>query len=280
MIRSERPLWDAENDYEDEGGRIEKIQWTDLPALPEQRTITPFWVAFGILILGIGLLGVPLVFIVGVALILITLAVWMNGRWTEIAPTPDVRHRFSFIGAGTLAFIGSESVFFATLIAGVIHLRIHNSVLGGGSGVEITLPLINTAILFTSGVTAHFAQTAYRARRKGRFFFLLVLTVILGAVFLGGQAWEYTHAGFGLADSIVTSSFYVLTGFHGFHVACGIAALVYLFFRARRELRRAPGERQLPETSPGTSGMVDGGTYYWHFVDAVWVFVFIVVYLL
>ena len=129
-------------------------------------------------------------------------------------------------------------------------------------------------------MTAHFAQTSYRARRKGWFFFLLVLTVILGAVFLGGQAWEYTHAEFGLTTSIVSSSFFVLTGFHGFHVACGIAALVYLFFRARRELRRAPGERQLPETSPGTSGMVDAATYYWHFVDAVWVFVFIVVYLL
>ena len=91
--------------------------------------------AFGILILGIGLLGAPLVFIVGVALILITLAVWMTGRWTEIEPTPDIdRHRFSFIGAGTLAFIGSESVFFASLIAAVIHLRIHTRTLGGGSG--------------------------------------------------------------------------------------------------------------------------------------------------
>ena len=81
--------------------------------------------AFGILILGIGLLGAPLVFVIGVALILITLAVWMSGRWTEIEPTPDVAHRFSFIGAGTLAFIGSESVFFASLIAAAIHLRIH-----------------------------------------------------------------------------------------------------------------------------------------------------------
>ena len=135
-------------------------------------------------------------------------------------------------------------------------------------------------ILFSSGVTAHFAQTSYRARRKGWFFFLVVLTVVLGAVFLGGQAWEYTHAEFGLTTSIVSSSFFVLTGFHGFHVACGLLALVYLFFRARRELRRAPGERRLPEPSPGTSGMVDAATYYWHFVDAVWVFVFVVVYLL
>jgi cytochrome c oxidase subunit I len=284
QVVSDRPLYDAEHGYEDEGGRIEQVEWKDVPPEPEQRTSTPFWVAFGILILGIGLLGVPLVFVVGFALILITLAVWMNGRWTEIAPTPppapDAEHRFSFIGLGTLLFIGSESVFFASLIAAMIHLRIHNGVFGGGSGVEIGLPLINTVILFASGVTAHFAQTAYRARRKGRFFFLLVLTIVLGIVFLGGQAWEYTHAGFGFTETLIGSSFYVLTGFHGFHVACGIAALVYLLFRARRELRPAAGVRRLPEPTGGTSGLVDGGTYYWHFVDAVWVFVFITVYLL
>ena len=282
-IVSDRPLWDADHGYEDEGGRIEKVEWHDVPPVPDQHTATPFWIAVGILILGVGLLGVPLVFVVGFALILIMLAVWMSGRWTEIEPTPappDAQHRFSFIGAGTLAFIGSEAVFFASLIAAVIHLRIHNSLFGGGSGVEVTVALINTVILFASGVTAHFAQTSYRARRKGWFFFLLVLTIVLGIVFLGGQAWEYTHTGFGLTSSIIASSFYLLTGFHGFHVACGIAALIYLFFRARREMKRAPGERQVPQTSPGTSGMVDGATYYWHFVDAVWVFVFIVCYLL
>ncbi len=282
-ILSDRPLWDADDGHEDEGGRIEKAVWHDLPPVPDQHTIAPFWVAVGILILGIGLLGAPLVFVIGFGLILVVLAVWMNGQWTEIAPTPplqDVQHRFSFIGAGTLALIGSESVFFASLIAAVIHLRIHNSLFGGGSGVEVTVAIINTVILFSSGVTAHFAQTSYRARRKGWFFFLLVLTIILGIVFLGGQAWEYTHSGFGLTSSIIASSFYLLTGFHGFHVACGIVALIYLFFRSRRELKRVPGERQLPQTSPGTSGMVDGATYYWHFVDAVWVFVFIVCYLL
>jgi len=283
QIVGDRPLYDAEHGYEDAGGRAGAVEWHDVPPEPEQRTITPFWVAVGMLILGIGLLGVPLVFIIGFALILVTAAVWMNMRWTEIAPTPppmDVEQRFSFIGLGTLLLIGSEAVFFASLIAAAIHLRIHNSALGGGSGVEVTLPLINTVILVTSGVTAHYAQTAFRARRKGRFFFLLVLTIVLGVVFLGGQGYEYLHAGFGFADTVVTSSFFILTGFHGFHVACGIAALIYLLFRARRELRRAPGQRDLPPTSPGTGGMVDGATYYWHFVDAVWVFVFIVVYLL
>jgi cytochrome c oxidase subunit I len=282
-IRSDRPLYDAEHGWEDEGGRVEQIEWRRLPPEPEQRTSAPFWVAAGMLILGIGMLGVPLVFIIGFALILITAAVWMTMRWTEIAPTPQApgrEHRFTFLGLGTLFFIGSEAVFFASLIAGAIHLRIHNGLFGGGSGIGLELPLINTVVLVASGVTAHYAQTAYRARRKGRFFFLLVLTIVLGVVFLGGQAWEYTHAGFGFADTIVGSSFYLLTGFHGFHVACGVGALVYLFFRARRDLRRAPGERRLPEPTPGTSGLVDGGTYYWHFVDAVWVFVFITVYLL
>ncbi len=279
-IRSERPLWDDEHGYEADG-QVETITWRDLPHEPEQHTITPFWVAFGILILGIGLLGAPLVLIVGVALVLITLAVWMGGRWTELEPTrtPDVAHRFSFLGAGTLAFIGSESVFFGSLIAAVIHLRIHTGTLGADQP-HLTLPLINTVVLFASGVTAHFAQTTFRSRRRGWFLFLLVLTVVLGAAFLGGQVWEYTHASFGLTDSIVASSFFLLTGFHGFHVICGLLALVYLFFRARRELRRAPGQRLLPEPSPGTSGFVDGATYYWHFVDAVWVVVFVVVYLL
>ena len=280
---SDRPLYDDEHGYQDADGRAGTVEWHDVPPEPEQRTITPFWVAVGMLILGIGLLGVPLVFIIGFALILVTAAVWMNMRWTEIAPTPpapDVEQRFSFIGLGTLLLIGSEAVFFASLIAAAIHLRIHNSALGGGSGVEVTLPLINTVILVASGVTAHYAQTAFRARRKGRFFFLLVLTIVLGVVFLGGQGYEYLHAGFGFADTVVTSSFFILTGFHGFHVACGVAALIYLLFRARREMRRAPGQRDLPPTSPGTGGMVDGATYYWHFVDVVWVFVFIVVYLL
>ena len=77
-----------------EGGpRSSKVEWHDLPHLADQPTITPFWVAVGILILGIGLLGANAGVRVGAALILITLAVWMSGRWTEIAPTPDVPQR-------------------------------------------------------------------------------------------------------------------------------------------------------------------------------------------
>ena len=125
-----------------------------------------------------------------------------------------------------------------------------------------------------SGVAAHYAQVSYRKRRTGAFNAYLVLTIILGALFIGGQAWEYSHLGFGLSGGLLASTFYTLTGFHGLHVLCGLGLLVFLFFRARRERRLELG------TSPGTSGMVDAATYYWHFVDAVWVAVFIVVYLL
>jgi cytochrome c oxidase subunit 3 len=135
--------------------------------------------------------------------------------------------------------------------------------------------VINTTIIVLSGVAAHYAQVSYRKQRQGSFFLLLVLTIILGAAFLGGQAWEYTHLGFGLTASLAASTFFTLTGFHGLHVACGICVLIYLLVRASRERRRGQGA-----ASPGTSGMVDAGTYYWHFVDAVWVVVFIVVYLL
>jgi cytochrome c oxidase subunit 3 len=173
-----------------------------------------------------------------------------------------------------LAFIGSEAVFFASLIAAAIHLRIHGGTLGQ-SAFDATFPALNTIVLVLSGVTAHYAQVSYRKQKSGSFFLLLVLTIILGAAFLGGQAWEYTHLGLGLSANLAVSTFFVLTGFHGLHVACGLGVLVYLLVRATRERRRSKGTLSL-----GTAAMVDSGTYYWHFVDAVWVAVFIVVYLL
>jgi len=275
LVRSERPLWDLE-----QAGRMgAEAAVYALPPEPGQHTITPFWMGFGILVIAVGLLSTWVVIVIGVLILLITLAVWMNGRWIEPEIVPVEGRRFSFIGLGTLIFIGSESVFFASLIAAAIHLQIHADLLER-ERPEIVLPLVNTLVLFTSGVTAHYAQVAYRKSRRGGFFALLILTVVLGAAFLGGQIWEYSRLPFGLATDLSASIFYTLTGFHGMHVLCGLGVLVYLFFRARHELRLAPGERRPLEPSPGTGGLVDSGTYYWHFVDAVWVVVFVVVYLL
>ena len=126
-----------------------------------------------------------------------------------------------------------------------------------------------------SAVTAHYAHLSFRERRFGRFNVLLVLTVLLGAAFLGGQAYEYTHVGFGLSGGLLPSTFFVLTGFHGLHVLLGLVVLVFLFVRVNRERRLG-----VTEPSPGTGGLADSATYYWHFVDAVWIFVFVTVYLM
>ena len=276
-ITSERPLWDLEHAGDaalGSGGSAAAV-WRPLAPEPERSTVTPFFVALSLLLVAIGLLSTPVVIALGAGMLLVTLAVWMGGRWVEPEIETVPGRRFSFMGVGMVVFIGSEGVFFAALIAAAIHLRIHLPQSGAGTHLATAFPVINTTIIVLSGVAAHYAQVSYRKQRQGSFFLLLVLTIILGAAFLGGQAWEYTHLGFGLTASLAASTFFTLTGFHGLHVACGICVLIYLLVRAARERRRAPGA-----SSPGTSGMVDAGTYYWHFVDAVWVVVFIVVYLL
>ena len=273
VVHSERPLLDLERDEAAaaEGGPPPDVY--TLPPEPLQTTAVPFWLAVAIIVIAAGLLTTWVVFAVGVAFLLLVLAVWMSSAWTEPEIEDAERHRFSFVGAGMLAFIGSESVFFASIIAAAVHLRIHNHTLGEQT-FDAVFPAINTIVLFTSGVTAHYMQVAYRRRRAGLFYLLLVLTLILGTAFLGGQAYEYTHLGLGLTANLAVSSFFVMTGFHGFHVICGLLVLLYLLVRATRERRVRTG------ASLRTSALVDCGTYYWHFVDAVWVAVFIVVYLL
>ncbi len=284
-IRSPRPLWDLQQEAARGGGSDDRAPLMTLAAAageagtvigaePEQSTIAPFFVAVGFLLIAIGLLSTLVVTAIGGALLLLVAAVWMTQQWVEPMVDDMTGHRFSFIGLATLVFIGSESVFFGALIAADIHLHIHNNSLSAAGRLHATFPAINTLNLVLSGVAAHYAQVSYRKGRTGAFNALLILTVILGAAFLGGQAWEYSHLGFGLSGGLLASTFYTLTGFHGLHVMCGLGVLMFLFFRARRERRLELG------TSPGTSGMVDAATYYWHFVDAVWVAVFITVYLL
>ncbi len=273
VVHGDRPLYDLERERaaEADGGPAPDVYM--LPPEPLQTSAAPFWLALAILVMAVGLLTNWVVFAIGAAFLLVVLAVWMSASWTEPELEDADGHRFSFVGAGTLAFIGSESVFFASIIAAAVHLRIHNHTLGEQT-FDAVFPAINTIVLFVSGVTAHYMQTAYRRRRSGTFFLLLVLTLVLGAAFLGGQAYEYAHLGLGLTENLAVSSFFVMTGFHGFHVLCGLVVLLYLLVRAARERRVRTGG------SPRTAALVDSGTYYWHFVDAVWVAVFVVVYLL
>ncbi len=311
-VASERPLWDAKHAHEADpetagarsagqllaeppAGRSEAAAAAAalhaLPAHADHWTRLPVVTALVVVVIGVGLLTTLLVSAVGVALLLILAALWMAADWQVPEPPVMPGQRFTALGSGMLMLIASEIVLFGALVAADLHLRIHDNVvtLGGAHHLALTLPIVNTVILMTSGITAHYGLTSYRRHRMAWFRFYLVMTVILGAAFLGGQAWEYTHAGFGLSSGLTGSSFFTLTGLHGAHVSAGILLLVYLLFRSARDRRRQaaqPAEAAVTGTAAlvargtGTAGMVEAATYYWHFVDAVWVVIFVVVYLL
>ncbi|MEM6707524.1 MAG: cytochrome c oxidase subunit 3 [Pseudomonadota bacterium] len=135
------------------------------------------------------------------------------------------------------------------------------------------LPLWNTIILLTSSVTVHFAHTAVKNREASKIKAWLGVTVALGCIFLALQALEYyeayAHYGLTLNSGIYGSTFFLLTGFHGFHVTLGTVILLIQWYRSFR------GDH-LPDDCFG----FEASSWYWHFVDVVWVCLFIFVYIL
>ena len=133
------------------------------------------------------------------------------------------------------------------------------------------LPTINTALLLTSGVTLTIAHHALIANQRGKTVFWMWVTVILGATFLGVQAYEYMHAyrdlNLKLSSGIFGSTFFMLTGFHGFHVLVGMLMLLFITLRLMKG-------HFTPERHFG----FEGAAWYWHFVDVVWLGLYVVVY--
>jgi cytochrome c oxidase subunit 3 len=134
---------------------------------------------------------------------------------------------------------------------------------------ELLLPGINTVLLVTSSLTMQLAVGAARVGSRPRLLRWLGLTMLLGAVFLGVQGYEFVTNGFGLSSGIFGSTFYILTGFHGAHVLAGLILLAIITNRARLGLITADRHTAVEATS-----------YYWHFVDVVWLFLFTTLYVL
>ena len=133
------------------------------------------------------------------------------------------------------------------------------------------LPTINTALLLTSGVTLTVAHHALLAGQRSRTIFFMWFTVLLGATFMCVQAYEYMHAysdlNLKLSSGVYGSTFYMLTGFHGFHVFVGMLMLLFITIRLMKGHFTA--ERHFG---------FEGAAWYWHFVDVVWLGLYIVVY--
>ena len=181
-----------------------------------------------------------------------------NG-WLERAQVPVL---------GTLVFLGSETIFFLALIATFIVYREASTSGPGPNTVDVPRTALFSLALWASSGTIWLAMRQLRHGKQASFRLWLVVTIGLGLVFLYGQATEYARlyaAGVSISTNLFTSSFFTLTGFHGFHVVIGLLALSItagLAFAGR--LRRIA---------------VEAVSIYWHFVDLVWVKVFAIVYL-
>ena len=135
------------------------------------------------------------------------------------------------------------------------------------------IPAINTLLLLSSGVTVTFAHWALKKNNRGALVLWLIATVALGATFLGLQAKEYIHAyhelNLTLGSGIYGSTFFMLTGFHGMHVTIGAIMLTVITLRAMKG-----------HFTPDRHFAFEAVAWYWHFVDVVWLGLFIFVYVL
>jgi cytochrome c oxidase subunit III len=133
------------------------------------------------------------------------------------------------------------------------------------------LPTINTGLLLTSGVTLTIAHHAIIAGNRSKTIMFMWMTVLLGVVFLFVQGYEYYHAyhelNLTLASGIYGSTFFMLTGFHGFHVFVGMLMLLFITLRLQKG-----------HFTPTRHFGFEGAAWYWHFVDVVWLGLYILIY--
>ncbi len=209
------------------------------------------------------------------------------GRWE------DVSFRW-----GMSLFIFSEVMFFGGFFGALFWARVisvpdlssieHNALLWPGFSAHWPsagpnfletfqimgawgLPALNTALLLSSGVTVTFAHFALLRNDRAKLLVWLALTIALGVTFLGVQAYEYTHAyrdlNLKLTTGVYGTTFFMLTGFHGFHVTIGAIMLAVIWFRCLRG-----------HFKPDHHFAFEGVAWYWHFVDVVWLGLFVFVY--
>ena len=194
-------------------------------------------------------------------------------------------------------FIFSEVMFFAAFFGALFYMRVlsvpwlgdmENKLLWpefsatwpvAGPGLKekftpmgaIGIPALNTLLLLSSALTVTWAHWGLKKNNRGQLILGLLLTIILGVTFLGFQAYEYGHAYSELNLKLTTgaygSTFYMLTGFHGLHVTLGTIMLIVIF------LRSVSGH-----FTPERHFAFEAVSWYWHFVDYVWILLFILVY--
>jgi cytochrome c oxidase subunit III len=210
----------------------------------------------------------------GIGLFLFTLWGWWRDviKESKSEHTSQVRHGFRY---GMALFIASEAMFFAAFFWAYFNASLSpNEAMGyvwPPKGVHtldpFDLPYLNTLILLLSGTTITWAHHSLLEGDYEDMKQKLLLTILAGVAFLGVQAYEYSHAAFAFKGGIYPSTFYMATGFHGFHVFVGVLFLTVSYFRTR-------WGHFTVEDHFG----FEAAAWYWHFVDVVWIFLFVSIY--
>ena len=174
---------------------------------------------------------------------------------------------------GMLLFIISEVMIFGAFFTAYFFIRVVNGDEWPAAGTELPKLIagINTAILISSSFTLHWAETALKADNRFGFQAGMFSTFMLGATFLFVQINEYVHIGFAPQDTAQGSIFYGLTGLHGAHVTVGLILLAFANIRAWRGHFDPKPENHLG---------VEVSGIYWHFVDVMWIIVYLSIYIL
>jgi cytochrome c oxidase subunit 3 len=217
-----------------------------------------------------------LLLIVGFVAVLAMMAAWWRDVIKEAtfqghhSPVVQIGMRY-----GMALFIASEVMFFAAFFWAFFDASLFPKPATGGvwppKGIHpfdpFELPFLNTMILLLSGTTVTWAHHALLENDRKGLLLGLGITILLGLSFTGVQGYEYSHAAFTFKDGIYPSTFFMATGFHGFHVIIGTTFLIVCWFRARAN-----------HFKPDHHFGFEAAAWYWHFVDVVWLFLFICVY--
>ena len=255
-------------------------------AHPEHHgSFWPLWLTLATTLFLIGLLhemrnatgGYPIIAFLGFLGMVASVVGWVREDVEELTHAPFEEHHSSYF-YGMIVLILSEIVLFGVLFTSYFWSRAHTSEFYPEGFLEITrLPgfwpiAFNTVVLVSSGGTVHMAQLALKRGAMRKFRIWLGITIVLGAIFVGGQIREYNELinvkGITPQGSVFGTSFFSLTGVHGLHVVAGLAALSTIFALSLTGFVRK-------ERAHG----VEGAFFYWHFVDAIWILVVSIVYL-
>jgi len=243
----------------------------------------PFFISMALFVLTLGIVlffhtfkhGF-LIVIFGLVFLISTMIIW----WRDVIREATFRGQHTLkvsegIRLGVVLFIVSEVMFFVSFFWAFFHSSLAPSIEIGGvwppKGLAtlnpMGLPLLNTLILLTSGATVTFAHYCIQTQNRSGGCVAFISTITLAIIFTLFQAYEYVEAPFNLSDGIYASTFFLATGFHGLHVIIGTLFLCVCFYRFINS-----------HFTPRHHLGFEAAAWYWHFVDVVWLILFLFVY--